>query len=563
MPEAQPSAQASGQTILEVISPDRSRRIMPITESPFLIGRGGESGNHVQLQDRRISRQCAAIVSQSNGYTIEDKGQRWGIFVNGERIQSCTLRDADVITFGLEDSYQIIFRSSAADSSLQSLLSRIPTTDATGSAPGGLQKLSLLLEATMLLHSHLPLDAVLGTMLDHTIAVTNADRGVLVEPDSKGALKVRLARGKGGTPLPPTAVTPSQTALRLATDRKTAVITEDIAVGHADFQAAQSIVAQSLRAVVAIPLYALPHSDSNESLVPSSRGFFLGVVYLDSQRPAAFSRLERQILDALGVEAASILDNARLVQSERERQRLEQELNIARGIQQALLPARVQDFPHLLVAGINLPCLAVGGDYFDVFPISEQLTGFLIADVSGKGLGAALLTTMLQGAFSAIGAGVNVAHIFNQVNRFLCTHQEVERYATLFFGVVDRDGNLEFINAGHPSPLLLRRGEIVEPFTERSFPVGLIPDAAYASSPVKLEAGDTLVLFSDGVTEAANPGEELYGVPRLREVLCAQCNMNLDKIQKVVLDSVENFARGTSQADDITLLLLRYRPSIQ
>lgn len=556
-------APASGQTILEIVSPDRSRRVMPITESPFLIGRGGESGNHVQLQDRRISRQCAAIVSQNSGYTLEDKGQRWGVFVNGERIQSCTLRDADVITFGLEDSYQIIFRSSTADSSLQSLLSRIPTTDATGSAPGGLQKLSLLLEATMLLHSHLPLDAVLGTMLDHAIAVTNADRGVLVEPDSKGALRVRLARGKGGAPLSPTAVTPSQTALRLATDGKTAVVTEDIAYGHAEFQAAQSIVAQSLRAVVAIPLYALPHSGSDESLVPSSAGIFLGIVYLDSQRPAAFSRLERQILDALAVEAASVLDNARLVEAERQRQRLEQEVNIARGIQQALLPSRVQEFSHLSASGINIPCLAVGGDYFDIFPISDHRTGFLIADVSGKGLGAALLTTMLQGAFSGLGAAVNAALIFNQVNRFLCTHQEVERYATLFFGVLDRDGNLEFINAGHPSPLLLRGGEIAEPFTERSFPVGLIPEATYTASLVKLDPGDTLVLFSDGVTEAANRSEELYGVPRLREVLSGQHTQGLDKIQKAVLDSVETFARGASQADDITLLLLRYRSSIQ
>jgi len=558
-----PEAPASGQTILEVISPDRSRRVMPITESPFLIGRGGDSGNHVQLQDRRISRQCAAIISKSDRYVLEDKGQRWGIFVNGERVQSCTLRDADVITFGLEDSYQIIFRSSAADSSLQSLLSRMPNSSGTGSAPGGLQKLSLLLEATMLLHSHLPLDAVLGTMLDHAISVTNADRGILLEPDSRGTLRVRLARGKGGAPLSPAAVTPSQTALRLATDRKTAVITEDIAYGDANFQAAQSIVAQSLRAVIAIPLYASAHSDADQSSESSARGVFLGVVYLDSQRPAAFSRLERQILDALAVEAASILDNARLVENERARQRLEQELNIARGIQQALLPARVQDFSHLSVTGINLPCLAVGGDYFDIFPISDQLTGFLIADVSGKGLGAALLTTMLQGAFSGLGAGVSAAHIFNQVNRFLCTHQEVERYATLFFGVVDRDGNLEFINAGHPSPLLLRQGEIAEPFTEHSFPVGLIPDAAYTTSVAKLEAGDTLVLFSDGVTEAADSLEELYGLPRLREVLSNQHSTSLDKIQKAVLDSVEHFARGTSQADDITLLLLRYRPSIQ
>ena len=134
---------------------------------------------------------------------------------------------------------------------------------------------------------------------------------------------------------------------------------------------------------------------------------FLGAVYLDSRRAAAFSKLERQILDALAVEAASILDNARLVEYERQRQRLEQELSIARDIQQALLPRGFHDYPHLTVSGVNLPCLSVGGDYFDVFPMSDDRTAFLIADVSGKGLGAALLTTMLQGALSGMTMGAD------------------------------------------------------------------------------------------------------------------------------------------------------------
>jgi sigma-B regulation protein RsbU (phosphoserine phosphatase) len=558
-----PESPSAGRTILEVVAPDGSRSVVPVSESPFLIGRGGESGNHLQLDDRRISRQCAVIHSADGRYMIENKGQRWGIFVNGEKITNRVLRDGDVISFGLDGSYEVIFRSSSADTSILDILSRFQGISGADSAPGGLQKLNLLLEATMLLHSQLPLDSVLGTMLDHAISITDADRGLLLEPDSSGVLRVRLARRKGGLRASTEGAAPSQTALRLAMEQHSSVITEDLAQGHVELQGAQSIVAQRLRAVVAIPLYSMPHAAPTESAAHLKRGTFLGIVYLDSQRTAAFSKLERQILDALAVEAASILDNARLVEHERERQRLEQELNIARQIQQALLPGGFQDFPHLAVAGINLSCLAVGGDYFDIFPISDDRTVFLIADVSGKGLGAALLTTMLQGAFSGMVAGVDPSQIFNQINRFLCRHTDVERYATLFFGILDSNGNLEFINAGHPSPLIVRQGEIAEPFTDSSFPVGLIPEANYAASHVKLQPGDTLILFSDGVTEAMDPEEQLFGLSRLRDALRDRSDAPLEQLQKGVLDAVENFARGASQADDITLFLIRYLSSAQ
>jgi sigma-B regulation protein RsbU (phosphoserine phosphatase) len=133
----------------------------------------------------------------------------------------------------------------------------------------------------------------------------------------------------------------------------------------------------------------------------------------------------------------------------------------------------------------------------------------------------------------------------------------------MFFGVLSRNGELEYINAGHPSPLLLRGGQLAEPFTEGSTPVGLVPGTDYKAAWVKLEANDTLILFSDGVTEAADPDEQLFGVPRLREALVGRQEAPLDFLQKAVFDSIENFTRGASQADDITLLLVRYRAAAQ
>jgi len=312
-------------------------------------------------------------------------------------------------------------------------------------------------------------------MLDHAVSVTDADRGLLLEADEKAALKVRLARRSGGMRLPPESLSPSQTAIQLALRRQSAVITEDLAQADMDLQAAQSIVAQRLRAVVVIPLYAMSRANTDQSMINIKRGDFLGVLYLDSRRPAAFSKLDRQILDALAADAASILDNARLVERERERQRLEQEIGIARDIQQALLPKNFRDYPHLSVSGINFPCLAVGGDYFDVFPLGDSRTAFLLADVSGKGLGAALCTNLLQGALSGMTLGTDPARVFNHVNRFLCDHSEIGRYATMFFGILDDQGHLEYINAGHPSPFLIRRGVAEDVFTEDRIPWASCP----------------------------------------------------------------------------------------
>jgi phosphoserine phosphatase RsbU/P len=546
--------------VLEVVSPDGGRRYVRVTQLPFLIGRGAETGNHLQLSDRRISRNCAAIVIEANRFYLEDRGQRRGLFVNGEKVESRKLQNGDVITFGLEDSYEILFRlaSGSGEESFPQLLTRIEHI--TSSEPGGgLRKLNQLLEATALLHSQLPLDEVLATMLDHAVSITDADRGLLLEPDAGGALRVHLARRSGNLRLPPESLTPSQTAIQLALKQQSPVITEDLAQADMDLQGAQSIVAQRLRAVVVIPLWVLTRAKTQESMVNVKRGELLGVLYLDSKRPAAFSKLDRQILDALAADAASILDNARLVERERERQRLEQEINIARDIQQALLPRNFPDTPNFCVTGVNFPCLSVGGDYFDVFRVSDGRTAFVIADVSGKGLGAAILTTMLQGALSGMTLGTDPARVFNHVNRFLCEHSEVGRYATVFFGLLDNDGHLEFINAGHPSPILIRRGAAEEAFTEGSFPVGLVPEAQYTAACVKLEPGDTLVLFTDGVTEAMDPEEQLFGVPRLRQVLTGQMQCPLEQLQKCVLEAVENFTRGARQADDLTLLIVRYR----
>src|SRR5260370_13555185 len=229
MPDTTPIA---AETVLEVVSPDGARRFVRVTQSPFLMGRGSETGNHLQLSDRRISRNCAAIVVEANKQYIEDRGQRRGLFLNGEKVDSRELHDGDIITFGIDDSYEIIYRSAApaGEDSIPHLLTRmehITNSDVVGSASARLSKLDQLLAAAALLHSQLPLDEVLGMMVNHAISVMDADRGVLLEADDKGALHVRLARRSGGVRRPPAGPAPSPTAPPPA-PRKNANVSTDV-----------------------------------------------------------------------------------------------------------------------------------------------------------------------------------------------------------------------------------------------------------------------------------------------------------------------------------------------
>jgi serine phosphatase RsbU (regulator of sigma subunit) len=340
-------------------------------------------------------------------------------------------------------------------------------------------------------------------------------------------------------------------------EQRRGIVTEDVALADQNLQAAHSVIAQRLRAVVAIPLFGMGERGTGDSeSVP--RGQVLGVLYLDSRRPAAFSKLERDILDTLAGDAAMVMENARLVVLERERERLEREIGIARDIQRALLPREFHHYPYLQVTGSNQSCLEVGGDYYDLFDLGPERIAFALADVSGKGLGAALMTTMLQGALSATTFGQHPAETFAHINRFLCDHAQVERYATMFFGTLDANGRLEYINAGHPSPVLIRDGKAETPFPAESCPVGLIPDMKFSSSIVNLQPGDTLVLFSDGVSEAMDPDQDEYGIERLKKAVGECPAGSVSDMQEAILESVRQFARGERQADDVTLLLLRY-----
>jgi phosphoserine phosphatase RsbU/P len=541
---------------LILIEPAGVRREVGISPLPFRIGR--QAGNELTLRDSRISRQQAQIVAQDGILVLEDLGSRHGTFVNGQKVFRHQLSPNDTIDFGMPDSYRLVYLGE--ETTLDELLERVevPAPPQTGSRE--LYHLGVLLEVARTLGTGLSLEDVLTVVVDAAIQVTRTERGVLLLADSKGELKTSVARDARRSTLQPDLVQISSSVLnRVVSSRRELIVsdTEEDSV----IQQQASMARLELHTVVAIPLEKLPVIESIDATVSARQGELLGVLYLDSHIPSsAFSDLDRQVLRTLAHEAARVIENAKLFASSRAKARLDHELEIASQIQRQLLPKSFPKLPQLAVMGSTLACLSVGGDCFDVIELGGGRYGFFVGDVSGKGITAALLATLLQGVFYTTAAlDIPLAEIVSRVNQYLCERSSDDRYATLFYCVLDPAGRLEYVSAGHVPPIVRCRSGKIEPLGSGNFPVGMFADAEYTAASVDLQPGDFLVIYTDGVTEAYNLQSEMFGEERLCGLLEKFSGETVEELSGAVESGVRMFTEGASQADDITVLVVQYR----
>jgi hypothetical protein len=241
------------------------------------------------------------------------------------------------------------------------------------------------------------------------------------------------------------------------------------------------------------------------------------------------------------------------------RAREEQELSTAAAIQQALLPPRSYEAAACSATGASIPCRTIGGDFFDYFELGEGNLAFALGDVAGKGPPAAILAAMVQGIFASnVGAGVAPAATVDRVNRALLRRAIEARFATLFYGCLDRAGKLISCNAGHNPGFLFRADGTMTRLQEGGLMVGAFDFARYAEEESILAPGDTLVLYSDGVTDAEAPDGEQFGEERLLACLERTRSHSPAGILEALLEEVRAFAAGHPPADDVTVLVVRY-----
>lgn len=542
---------------LVIVEPGGVRREVVIAPCPFRIGR--QTGNELTLRDSRISRQQAQINAVDGVLVLEDLGSRHGTFVNGDRVLRHELKAKDSIDFGVPDSYRLIYVGEGA--TIEELLERVenPAPEHAGSRE--LYHLGVLLEVARTLGTGLSLEDVLTTVVDAAIQLTRTERGVLLlRNPGREDLETVVARDAQRGTLRPEQIQISSSVLKRVVSSRRELIVSDTGE-EPGMQQQASVARLELHTVVAIPLDKLPMIESLDATISTRQGELLGVLYLDSHvASSAFTELDREVLRTLAREAATVIENARLFASARAKALLDHQLEIASQIQRQLLPQTFPQTQQVAVTGATTACQSVGGDCFDVVVLRGERHGFFVGDVAGKGITASLLATLLQGVFYTTAAlDIPLAEVASRVNQYLCERSSDERYATLFYGVLDPAGSIEYVNAGHVPPLIRRAGGGLEPLGSGNFPVGMFAEAEYTAAHAQLGPGDFLVIYSDGVSEASNIHNELFGEERLCEVLEKFAGQTVEELLAAIQAAVRNFTEGAKQNDDITLVVVQYR----
>lgn len=304
---------------------------------------------------------------------------------------------------------------------------------------------------------------------------------------------------------------------------------------------------------------ARPQTRSEVATPMVVEGQLVGVFNLESNIGDAYHEGHLELLSAFAAQAAVAVQRARIGHDLVERRRLERELVIARDIQRTFLPSRAPDVPGFDVAGTSIAHDEVGGDYFDYIAVSDTRLGLAIADVSGKGIPAALIMAGFRMSLLAeIRNEFAIRAVMRKVNLLLHESTERGRFVTAFYGVLDwKNGVLIFSNAGHNPPLLVRRDGSCEPLTEGGLALGVLSDSRYEERPVALQDGDVLVLYTDGVSEAENEQGELFGEKRLEDLVRANANLPAADILKRIVDAVTAWAGAKGPNDDVTLIVVR------
>lgn len=548
---------------LVVANPSGHRTRVALSPLPFGIGRHAD--NQLVLRDNRISRSHARIVcetlSDHSAYVIEDLGSRHGIYVNGVRAQRQPLQNSDRIEFGYPDSYKLTF--TLEDAEIHRILDEISDSHRGEARYSNLSKLRSLVEVARALQNSLSTHDVLVAVVDAALAVTGAERGFLLL-NSGATLDVSVARDNRGRALAEDDLQVPCSVIQqaLQSRRELLAMAFDPKLEHG-FHPESTIASLELRSVVCVPLVRLRNSKVPEATVAMGAvADTVGLIYLDSRGGAAdLSAGNRELLQTLALEASTILENARLLEEERAKQHIEEELKIARRIQAGLQPAVLPSTGWFRAAGSSMPSAQVGGDYFDVRQISLKTWVVAVADVSGKGVSSALLASFLQGVMLlAPETPQQVAEMMGRINRFLNERTAGEKYATFFFCAIHSDGSMVWANAGHCAPYVVSREGQLKALPPTGMPLGMIDDAVCEVSSVQLAPGDKVVIYTDGITEAQNIEGEFFDAKRLRSLIRSRVGLNAVQLHAAILTELERFTAGSLLADDVTAVVLEYQP---
>jgi len=545
-----------------LVGPDGQSRTIQLNASPFIMGRS-EAVNLPMPGDTMLSRQHFAFEWLGDAWIVRDLGSKNGTTVNGQNlVREHRLAPGDRIVAGrqiiefevnkgtgvkkpspmefVEDDAGVPMRP---DSTFIIRLDSANFSAKPVGAPNAeLERVNRRMEALVRagreLASFKPIDSVFEITLDLALEAAGAKRGILMTLEN-GGLVTRAYRGEGFR---------ISSAVRDKVMRERASLLVQDAASDSLLRASQTIVQQKVKSLMAVPL-------QTETQV-------IGILYVDT--PSILAPFDAEALSLLTVFAniaAIRIEHARLVEVEHAERLMMHDLEQAADIQRNLFPQSPPVLPGLELSGRSLPCRSVGGDYFDYIPLADGRIFVVVADVSGKGLAAALLMSSLQARVHALcELQTDVAKMVTRLNHSIKANTPDNKFITGFFAAIDpQTGEMEYSNAGHNAPVVARQSGRVELLTAGGPVLGILPNISYSGGRTRLEPGDLLVMYSDGVSEAPNIKGDEFGEEAVGQIAAACLDRSADEVLMEIARQLRAFLGECSPTDDVTMVVARKR----
>jgi serine phosphatase RsbU (regulator of sigma subunit) len=531
-------------------------RVVPLEGERYTLGRA-PNNDLCFHEDAGLSRNHLAIERSGASWAVVDLGSRNGTKVNGIAVAPRRiLISGDRITAGsllLEFKSEDESRSQSVefvDSPLEiaagaTVVANLDNIMRSGRAllstqsggPSSRPQVHPLVRAGQELAGHRPLNELFPTIMNLAVEAVGATRGVLMILEN-GELETRAAKGDG--------FKISNTVRDQVLKKKESLLVRDVRLDEM-LRAQASIVAQAVRSMMAVPLQT---SDN-----------VLGLIYVDSPhmvRP--FTAEDLNLLTVMANIAAIRIEHARLLEVEKHDMLIARDMQQAAEIQKSLLPGNPPAIEGLDVAAMSEACRSVGGDYYDFFLRSGGRQVFLVGDVAGKGMPAALLMTSLQARVQVLlEEPIEIAALVSRLNSSISTSCPGNRFITFFICEIDPStGEVTYCNAGHNPPLLVGSGGKVMQLADGGPVLGVLPRFPFTQHHCTMEPGDVLVMYTDGVTEAEKLGsDEEFGEKRLLQLIRDHHSLPVDEIVKTVTNAVASFAGSVTASDDFTAVVIR------
>jgi len=546
--------QTPNRAELSIRTPRGDKQLVTLEHDRYELGRA-DSNNLCFSDVLGLSRQHLVFERQGPNWMVRDLGSTNGTFVNGTRITSAqVLRPKDRVDVGelsivfnvadaprLAPTTVVFVEERAAPATTTTAEATLDKVLSSGQNLQGGEHMKALIHAGRELAGHTPLDKLFELIMNLSIEAVGASRGVLMTVEGSD-LQVRASKGAG--------FRISSHVRDLVIDGKRSLLVLD-AMSDEALAGRASIVQQQIRSMLAVPL-------QTEDRV-------IGLIYVDAPGLLhEFTKDDLNVLTVLANIAAIRIEHARLAEIERAEQLHANELEHAALIQRSILPSNFPPFPlrqDFELHAAMVPAREVGGDLFDFFLLDDKRLGFVIGDVSGKGVPAALFMSVARTLLRATAQHqASPGACFTYVNASLAEQNVETMFVTLFYGVLNTStGDIEFANGGHNPPYIFSADGKVRSLAEKSGPLlGVIESCQYRTFTDRIAPGEAILLYTDGVTEAVDKNKEFFGDERLLQYLARHASEPAGQIVQGLQGNLQEFSKGTPQADDITVLVLRY-----